>query len=195
MTEADTCRKFVVPLLQKAGWDNRNFADPAFDGDPAFATLEEIDQYGRVKDREILTPEEPEQATTEAHDTPLPSPFGHLGHLGHSDPLTLAHRKFYFDGGQVEIAAELVHELDTDGKQLRVVKLTDYTAEKVRTLCTGLEDLRARWADTIQRAEIIEQLADRGIDFQTVATQAGKPDAEPERQGRHHPPAAGAACG
>ncbi len=22
MTEADTCRKFVVPLLQKAGWDN-----------------------------------------------------------------------------------------------------------------------------------------------------------------------------
>jgi type I restriction enzyme R subunit len=22
MTEADTCRKFVVPLLQKAGWDD-----------------------------------------------------------------------------------------------------------------------------------------------------------------------------
>jgi type I site-specific restriction endonuclease len=22
MTEADTCRKFVVPLLHKAGWDN-----------------------------------------------------------------------------------------------------------------------------------------------------------------------------
>ncbi len=22
MTEADTCRRFVVPLLQKAGWDN-----------------------------------------------------------------------------------------------------------------------------------------------------------------------------
>ena len=22
MTEADTCRKFVVPLLQAAGWDN-----------------------------------------------------------------------------------------------------------------------------------------------------------------------------
>lgn len=22
MTEADTCRKFVVPLLLKAGWDN-----------------------------------------------------------------------------------------------------------------------------------------------------------------------------
>jgi len=34
-------------------------------------------------------------------------------------------RKFYYDGGHVEIAAELVHELDADGKQLRVVKLTD----------------------------------------------------------------------
>jgi type I restriction enzyme R subunit len=53
-------------------------------------------------------------------------------------------RKFYFDGGQVEIAAELVHELDADGKQLRVVKLTDYTAEKVRTLCASPDDLRAR---------------------------------------------------
>ena len=42
-------------------------------------------------------------------------------------------RKYYVDGGQVEIAAHLVYELDPDGKQLRVVKFTDYTAEKVRT--------------------------------------------------------------
>jgi type I restriction enzyme R subunit len=88
-------------------------------------------------------------------------------------------KKFYFDGGQVEIAAELVHELDSDGKQLRVVKLTDYTAEKVRTLCTGPDDLRARWADASQRADIIQQLAERGIDFSQVAAQAGQPDADP----------------
>jgi type I restriction enzyme R subunit len=30
-----------------------------------------------------------------------------------------------------------------------------------------------------QRADIIQQLAARGVDFQTVATQAGKPDADP----------------
>ena len=88
-------------------------------------------------------------------------------------------RKYYFDGGQVEIAAELVHELDADGKQLRVVKLTDYTAEKVRTLCASSDELRARWADAGQRADIIQQLAERGIDFQQVALQAGKPDADP----------------
>src|SRR5438445_11209872 len=98
-------------------------------------------------------------------------------------PSTLNHqpstRKFYFDGGQVEIAAELVHELDSDGKLLRVVKLADYTAEKVRTLCSSPDELRARWSDAGQRAEIVQQLAERGIDFETVAAQAGKPDADP----------------
>src|SRR5213594_1422208 len=33
-------------------------------------------------------------------------------------------RKYYFDGGPVKIAAELLHELDADGNQPRVVKLT-----------------------------------------------------------------------
>jgi len=88
-------------------------------------------------------------------------------------------RKFYFDGGQVEVAAHLVYELDPDGKQLRVIKLTDYTAEKVRTLCASPDELRARWADAEQRADIIRQLSERGIDFPQVATQAGKPDADP----------------
>src|ERR1035438_7929301 len=88
-------------------------------------------------------------------------------------------RKFYFDGGQVEIATHLVYELDSDGKQLRVIKLTEYTAEKVRTLCTSPDELRARWADADQRADIIRQLTERGIDFPQVAAQAGKPDADP----------------
>jgi type I restriction enzyme R subunit len=102
-------------------------------------------------------------------------------------------RKYYFDGGQVEIAAELVHELDADGKQLRVVKLTDYTAEKVRTLCASPDELRARWADARQRSFSLSastgervgvrcrslQLVERGIDFQQVAAQAGQPNADP----------------
>jgi type I restriction enzyme R subunit len=57
--------------------------------------------------------------------------------------------------------------------------ITVYTAEKVRTLCTGPDELRARWSDAGQRAEIIQQLAERGIDFQQVAAHAGKPDADP----------------
>jgi type I restriction enzyme R subunit len=161
----------------------RNFADPAFDGDPAFATQEEIDEYGKVKETEIITPEEPESAESvedpagrlaETDGYPLPSDGRGAGGEG-----GVRSRKYYFDGGQVEIAADLVYELDADGKQLCVVKLTDYTAEKVRSLCPSTVELRARWSNPEQRAEIIEQLHERGIDFQALALQAGKPDADP----------------
>jgi len=46
-------------------------------------------------------------------------------------------------------------------------------------LCVNPDELRARWADAGKRAEIIQQLAERGIDFQQVALHAGKPDADP----------------
>jgi type I restriction enzyme R subunit len=60
-----------------------------------------------------------------------------------------------------------------------VVTLADYTAEKVRTLCPDQEYLRSRWSDAGHRADIISQLAERGIDFAAVAAQAGRPDADP----------------
>jgi type I restriction enzyme R subunit len=78
-----------------------------------------------------------------------------------------------------------MYELDSDGKQLLVVKLTDYTAEKVRTLCANQYGLRACWVSADQCAAIIRQLANRGIDFQTAAAQAGKPDAAPFDLLRH----------
>src|SRR5438874_4017389 len=159
-------------ILDYTGTATRNFADPAFDGDPAFATQEEIDEYGKTKTVEIETPEPPEDDEGKINE-----PTGVTTIVDPPEPAE--RRKYYFDGGQVEIAAELVHELDADGKQLRVIELTDYTAEKVRTLCAGPEELRARWADAGQRADIIHQLAERGIDFQQVTLQAGKPDADP----------------
>jgi type I restriction enzyme R subunit len=168
----DDYGKLWFNILDYTGTATRNFADPAFDGDPAFATQEEIDEHGKTKSVEVETPEQPEDETGEINEPP--------GGRVISDDFGLNQRKkIYYDGGQVEIAAELVHELDADGKQLRVVKLTDYTAEKVRTLCASPDELRARWADAGQRADIIQQLAERGIDFPTVAAQAGKPEADP----------------
>jgi type I restriction enzyme R subunit len=170
----DDYGKLWFNILDYTGTATRNFADPTFDGDPAFATQEEIDEYGRTKSVEIETTEEPESVEP-VEDRIADAPLS--ASTGERDGVRC--RKFYFDGGQVEIAAELVHELDSDGKQLRVVKLTDYTAEKVRTLCASPDELRARWTDAGQRANIIQQLAERGIDFQQVAAQAGKPDADP----------------
>ena len=63
------------------------------------------------------------------------------------EPPPVERRKYYFDGGQVEIASHLVYELDPDGKQLRVVKFADYAAEKVRMLYPSAPELRQRWAN------------------------------------------------
>jgi type I restriction enzyme, R subunit len=167
----DDYGKLWFNILDYTGTATRNFADPAFDGDPAFAAQEEIDEHGQTTSTEVVTPEVPEDENGEINEP--------TGGTIISDPIPRERRKFYYDGGQVEIAAELVHELDSDGKQLRVVKLTDYTAEKVRTLCASPDELRTRWADAGQRADIIQQLAERGIDFAQLAVQAGKPDADP----------------
>jgi type I restriction enzyme R subunit len=164
--------KLWFNILDYTGTATRNFADRAFDGDPAFASQEEIDEYGKTVSTEIETTEESEDNEGEIKEG---GPTG----VVISDPPLPTRRKYYFDGGQVQIDTHLVYELDSDGKQLRVIKLTDYTAEKVRTLCAGPDELRARWADAGQRAEIVQELAERGIDFHQVALQAGKPDADP----------------
>jgi type I restriction enzyme R subunit len=167
--------KLWFNILDYTGTATRNFADPDFDGEPAFATQEEIDEYGKTKEIIVETPEEPE---SEDEETPPGEPPVGEPPLPPDSPPGEP-RKFYVDGGQVQIVAELVYELNADGKQLRVITLADYTAEKVRTLCPDQEHLRARWSDAGQRADIIRQLTERGIDFATVATQAGRPDADP----------------
>jgi len=69
--------------------------------------------------------------------------------------------------------------LDADGKQLRVMKFTDYTAEKVRTLYPNAAALRREWANPDLRSEIIAKLGKRGIDFDSLAEIAGQPEADP----------------
>ena len=164
----DDYGKLWFNIVDYTGAATRNFADPAFDGDPAFATQEEIDEYGKTKQTEVITPEEPEEGEGQIHEPPVIL-----------EPAEAQRRKYYYDGGQVEIAAHLVYELDPDGKQLRVLTLTDYTAEKVRSLCPNAHELRQRWANLDQRAEIIAKLAERGVDFEALALQVGQPEADP----------------
>jgi type I restriction enzyme R subunit len=78
------------------------------------------------------------------------------------EPPSDERRKFYFDGGQVEVSAHLVYELDPNGKQLRVVRYTDYAAEAVRTLYPTAPALRAAWSDPSKRSEVIQRLVSCG---------------------------------
>jgi len=66
------------------------------------------------------------------------------------------------------IAAHLVYELDPDGKQLRVVKFSEYAAEKVRTLYPSAADLRKQWADPTMRAEIINKIVRERNRFRSI---------------------------
>ncbi len=164
----DDYGKLFFNILDYTGSATRMFADPDFDGDP-----EVIDE------RPIDEPEPPEEGPEPPRDDAEPGDPEPPDPLPPDDP-EQPRRKFYFDGGQVEIVAHLVYELDnTTGRQLRVVQFTDYTAEQVRTLYASAADLRDAWADPEDRAAVIEALADRGIDFDQLAEAANQPDADP----------------
>jgi type I restriction enzyme R subunit len=166
----DDYGKLFFNILDYTGSATRLFADPTFDGDPSVETEQQIDEEGNP-----TTPEEVQEEPTDEYGTDEAT----------QDPNDLVDdsdeppHKFYFDGGSVEIAAHLVYELDPDGRQLRVVRFTDYTAEKVRTLFTNAAQLRVAWANPDQRAAVIESLAERGIDFDSLAAAADQPDADP----------------
>lgn len=158
--------KLWFNIIDYTGSATRLFADPAFDGDPARVTEEEMDNEGNSAIVSDPEPEKPYTPVPEDGPTEVDPPEGER-------------RKFYYDGGRVEIAAHLVYDLDPDGRQLRVVRYTDYAAEKVRSLCPTTPELRARWADPVQRNELIEALKERGIDFMELADTAKQPEADP----------------
>lgn len=164
----DDYGKLFFSILDYTGSATRLFADPDFDGDPTSETETLIDESGEVTD---------EVADDAIHE--LPPGYEPGTTLPNDDETDAPRRKFYFDGGQVEIAAHLVFELDPDGNQLRVVQFTDYTADKVRTLYRNAAELRIEWADPEKRREIIDKLEERGIDFDHLAETANQPDADP----------------
>jgi type I restriction enzyme R subunit len=49
--------KLWFNILDYTGTATRNFADPAFDGEPAFATQEEIDEHGQTRNCVVITAE------------------------------------------------------------------------------------------------------------------------------------------
>ena len=164
----DDYGKLWFNILDYTGSATRQFADPEFDGDPAFISQEEIDEAGKKKKENVIDDGLPDGDIIDIDQPPVIE-----------EPPPVERRKYYFDEGNVEIASHLVYELDPDGKQLRVLKYSDYAAEKVRTLYPSAPELRKKWASPAERSEIIEKLAQRGISFDELAETAKQPDADP----------------
>ncbi len=161
----DDYGKLFFNILDYTGSATQLFADPDFDGDPARITEEQIDDTGRPTQQPVIN--EPTYPDLDTHPPDV------------SDDPPEQRRKFYYDGGHVEIGTHLVYDVDPDGKQLRCVLYTDYTAEKVRTLYPSAVELRAKWSDPEKRSELIAALADHGIDFDHLKTESKQPDADP----------------
>ena len=162
----DDYGKLWFNILDYTGSATCMFADRNFDGDPVRITEEQVNDEGETTSTTETVPEgQPGSAEV------APSEI--------IEPPDAERRKFYYDGGQVEIVAHLVHELDPNGRQLRVVRYTDYAAETIRTLCPNAQDLRKRWANSEQRDEVITALAEHGVSFEELAQQAEQPDADP----------------
>jgi type I restriction enzyme, R subunit len=162
----DDYGKLWFNIIDYTGSATRHFADREFDGEPAFISEEEIDAAGKTTKEKIIDDGKPAIDIVE-------------GEPIIEEPPAVERRKYYFDEGHVEIASHLVYELDPDGKQLRVLKYSDYAAEKVRTLYPSAPELRRKWSNPSERSEIIDKLAQRGISFDELAETAKQPNADP----------------
>ena len=146
--------KWYFTIIDFTGTATRNFADPAFDGAPE-------------DEEEVVVETQVRQLGPDAAPP-----------VGPSDTRPTPHRKFYVDGVNVEVVADLAYELDADGQRLRSVRYTDYASEKVRSICRSSEDLRSRWADPRVRSELLDELQARGVDLGYLAERSGHPESD-----------------
>lgn len=159
-------------IVDFTGTATQHFADKEFDGEPARMEQVTIDEHGDVKAEEMIN----EQDEPPEHD--LTTEPGTLDAEIISAP-SEEPRKFYVDGGDVEVIGHLVYDLDADGKKLQVVRYTDYSARTVRSMYPNRDDLHAAWAKPDTRAEVLRELAERQINFDELASASGQPDADP----------------
>jgi type I restriction enzyme R subunit len=165
----DDYGKLYFTILDYTGSATKLFADPDFDGMPALITEEEMNESGNVVEKVETVAEE---------ETTYSEESSHVEQVG-SEEVGRASRKYYVDSGSVEIVVDMVYELDADGKRLRVVRLTDYTGEKVREIFTSAAELRSKWSSAEERAAIIDALAEKGISLEELIEASGDPEVDP----------------
>lgn len=162
--------KLFFHILDYVGSANAKFADPDFDGEPAHATQEELDEYGELLAETVLTPEEQPGPDEEEQV---------IGGGGILAQPSIGRQKFRVHGGAGGISIETTQDLDPAGKKLRFTQITQYVGDEVKQLAADADDLRRMWANPERRAAILQDLDEKGIDFPVLSAEAGSPDADP----------------
>lgn len=165
-------------IIDFTGTATSHFADPDFDGDPVRIEEVMIDETGEVIDTVV----EPPLGAAEPEAEYLVDPEWDDNAEGQGEIITelpVEPRKYYIDGGEVEVIGHLIYDLDTDGKKLQVVKYTEYSGRAVRTLYPTREALQSAWANPDTRVEVLRELTERGISFEELVASSEQPDADP----------------
>ena len=159
-------------IIDFTGTATQHFADPDFDGEPERIEVVTIDESGEVVATDITetvpppeydpVPSEDDEADAEISSEESDQP-----------------RKFYVDGGDVEVIGHLIYDLDADGKKLQVVRYTEYSARTVRSLFPSREQLQSAWSKPDTRAEVLHELAERHISFDELIASTGQEDTDP----------------
>lgn len=168
----DDYDKLFFNILDYTGSATTKFTDKDFDGFPASITEVNIDEEGEA----IEGTEKAEIIEEPAEDDVITQPTGQESIKDDSEG---KRRKIYVNGGHVEIVAHIVYDYDTDGNVLRVIELTEYTAEQINKLYPSAIRFRKDWSNPEQRAEIIEYLERHGINFDELTGAVNDPEADP----------------
>lgn len=170
----DDYGKLYFTIIDYTGSATKLFADPEFDGEPALITEEEMNRIGEVVGEPVsILPDDIRKEYDAIEDTPVDKSISE-----ENDTKKLS-RKYYVDNVVVEIIADIVYELGTDGKKLRIVKLTDYTGEKVKEIFTSAAELRSKWGIEEERSAIINALEQKGISLEELIKVSGDPNVDP----------------
>lgn len=144
------------------------FSDPEFDGPPERVDREEIDDDGNVVEDVVVEQPEPAFDDDSGDDT-----------VDRDDLDEELRAKFYVDDAEVWVTAEATYHLDPKTQRLRLVEYRDVVTDTVRSLFTDSADLRAQWASRIGRQDVLDALANRGIDADELLERTGLLDADP----------------
>lgn len=158
-------------IIDFTGTATQHFADPDFDGDPATIDQTTIDDEGNMTAEEVIEtppPQEPREDGDGNDAVVGEDPGG-----DDREP-----RKFYVDGGEVEVMGHLVYDLDSDGKKLQVVRYTEYSARTIRTMFPNQDDLHVAWSKPETREKVLEALAERQVSFDELASASGQTDVD-----------------
>lgn len=172
--------KLYFNIIDYTGSATRLFADPDFDGTPELVDETTIDGTGQVIDYPTdggAQSGEIAEDTDEGNGGSEPTGGSDVGN-GSTNNQGL-YRKYYVDGGFVEIIGNIVYELDGHGQRLRTVSYTEHAGNLVKTLYPSDQELLQQWVDPLQRQTLLQALAQRGIDLDELRTVAQQPDADP----------------